>query len=288
MAEPQPPLRNSYFAAVLGYLIPGAGHLYQGRFFKGVLYMVCILGTFLYGMSMAEWKAVYYQNENPAKGRKRTYGFIAQLGVGLPALFAYAQFRRYNAPGNDPTNRLDEPLDSPFQGELTIDSPDGERLAERVSGQISLRPLGNGFDVEGEFTGTNSQGAPVQLQVQSPITLDRPIGASPQRRVTVYVPGQDHAVGGDIGELDGSIPRSFFNWFEAPMENSQVEDLSGRLGKRYELALVFTWIAGLLNVLAVWDALEGPAYGYGNEEDSPSDDSSGEKSASDADTKSAA
>jgi hypothetical protein len=39
----------------------------------------------------------------------------------------------------------------------------------------------------------------------------------------------------------------------------------------FELALVFTWIAGLLNILAVWDALEGPAYGYGDEEPEPSE-----------------
>lgn len=40
-------------------------------------------------------------------------------------------------------------------------------------------------------------------------------------------------------------------------------------GKRYEIALLFTWVAGLLNLLAIWDAYEGPAYGYGDEVDQP-------------------
>ena len=31
------------------------------------------------------------------------------------------------------------------------------------------------------------------------------------------------------------------------------------------MAMVFTWIAGLLNILAIWDAVEGPAFGYGDE-----------------------
>jgi hypothetical protein len=70
-----------------------------------------------------------------------------------------------------------------------------------------------------------------------------------------------------IGHIDGETPRPFFDWFEAPLEDEEIQDVNRRLGKRYELALVYTWIAGLLNILAVWDALEGPAYGYGDEED---------------------
>jgi hypothetical protein len=31
------------------------------------------------------------------------------------------------------------------------------------------------------------------------------------------------------------------------------------------MALVFTWVAGLLNLLAIWDAADGPAYAYGDE-----------------------
>jgi len=283
MAESHPELRNQYFAAALGYLIPGAGHFYQGRTFKGVLYMVCILGTFLYGMSMAEWKAVYYQTEDPMKGRRRTYGYFAQLGVGLPALYAFWQWRRYNAPGNDRSNRMDEPLDSSFKGELTIETADGQRANHTVAGQISLQPLGNGFEIEGRFTGQNEQGDDLDLMLQGPVTLDRAIGGDPRREVSSYVAQERNGGVEKVGELLGTVPRSFPNWFEAPLENAEVESLSGRLGKKYELALVFTWIAGLLNVLAIWDALEGPAYGIGDEEHDSSDDSSGEESESNDD-----
>ena len=31
------------------------------------------------------------------------------------------------------------------------------------------------------------------------------------------------------------------------------------------MGAVFTLIAGLLNILAIWDAFEGPAYGFGDE-----------------------
>ena len=63
------------------------------------------------------------------------------------------------------------------------------------------------------------------------------------------------------------MSRSFWNWYQAPLEDKALEEIHGRLGRRYPLAEVITWIAGLLNLLAIWDALEGPAYGYGAEEE---------------------
>jgi hypothetical protein len=80
------------------------------------------------------------------------------------------------------------------------------------------------------------------------------------------------------GRITGVIPRNFVNYFAAPLTRRDKEDLNGRLGKYFELAKVFTWIAGLLNVLAVWDALGGPAYGYGDEEEDESTDENKEKS----------
>ena len=71
-----------------------------------------------------------------------------------------------------------------------------------------------------------------------------------------------------MGYLDGFVPRSFWNWFQVPLEDDELNALHGRLGRFFEIAQVFTWIAGLLNLLAIWDALEGPAYGYGDEEES--------------------
>jgi hypothetical protein len=72
------------------------------------------------------------------------------------------------------------------------------------------------------------------------------------------------------GEIEGTVSRPFWNWFQAPLEDKALEEIHGRLGRRYALAEVITWIAGLLNLLAIWDALEGPAYGYGDE-DEPTD-----------------
>ncbi len=80
-------LKEPVFAAVLGWLIPGAGHLYQGRTGKGVLFMVCILATFFYGLVLSDGRAVY-ASWTP---EDRRLPYLCQIGVGLPALPALVQ-----------------------------------------------------------------------------------------------------------------------------------------------------------------------------------------------------
>jgi hypothetical protein len=73
------------------------------------------------------------------------------------------------------------------------------------------------------------------------------------------------AMASDVGRIIGTIPRSIVDHYQVPIEDRAVQHLIRKNGKLFELALVYTWIAGLLNVLAVWDAVSGPAYGYGDE-----------------------
>ena len=75
-------LKDPIVAAVLGWLVPGLGHIYQGRTRKGVLFMVTILGTFFYGLFISDGRAVY---ASWAEGDKR-YPYLCQVCVGLPAL----------------------------------------------------------------------------------------------------------------------------------------------------------------------------------------------------------
>ena len=61
-------LKDPIVAAILAWLIPGLGHIYQGRTAKGVLFMVCILSTFFYGLFISDGRAVYasWSRERPA------------------------------------------------------------------------------------------------------------------------------------------------------------------------------------------------------------------------------
>jgi hypothetical protein len=80
-------LKNPYFAAVLAFLIPGAGHFYQGRKNKAYLYAACILGLFFIGLFLGHGRVVYAA-WNPDDYRIQ---FPAQLCVGVPAFPAVYQ-----------------------------------------------------------------------------------------------------------------------------------------------------------------------------------------------------
>jgi TM2 domain. len=268
MADPRIPLKKAWLAGILAFLLPGAGHLYQGRYFKAALYFVCILGLFLTGMAMAEWQAV----QPPMKGAFRqgkvgsVLKFVAQAGVGTPALFGLIQRERFESPRNVPVTTLTKPMSVPFQGIAAIMTDEGNKTGS-VNGTMTLKPSDGQFGratINGEFKG-EMDGKPVEFQLSDFVQIAPPIGAEKARPVSAGIQQVRNGRLEEIGHLRGAIPRSFWNWFEVPMDAMQEEDLHRRLGKYHELAMVFTWIAGLLNVLAIWDAVEGPAYGYGDE-----------------------
>jgi hypothetical protein len=61
------PPEPSPLAALLSYLIPGLGQIYQGRYGKGMLFMVSLLGMFFLGQAMGEWQNVYLPTVNDPK-----------------------------------------------------------------------------------------------------------------------------------------------------------------------------------------------------------------------------
>jgi TM2 domain-containing membrane protein YozV len=98
-------------AAVLSYLIPGLGQIYQGRVGKGVLFLVCLYGLFFYGMYLGSWKNVYipdiarmepnWENNNwhlrsrPLANLYNRLQFAGQFWIGVaawPAVFQYANY----------------------------------------------------------------------------------------------------------------------------------------------------------------------------------------------------
>jgi hypothetical protein len=89
-------LKDPALAAFLAWLIPGLGHLYQGRVGKAVLFFVCIFGTFCYGgylggSSELGWGRVVYASWKPGD---RRLPYLCQICVGLPALPALVQAHR--------------------------------------------------------------------------------------------------------------------------------------------------------------------------------------------------
>jgi hypothetical protein len=288
-------LKDPWVAALLAWLIPGAGHFYQGRMFKGAIYSVCILGLFLSGLAMADWSAVQPPDlRRPTANKTLLLKYTAQLGVGLPGLFGLAQSRRFASEGNIVTTRLDEPVESEFEGVWLPDQypqfggADLRTLLQRIhfahddveytpwpldggepaAGRIALEPRATdlgGARIDALFTGT-IDGAPADLKLDH-VTLEEPIRSHPRRRV--YAVGRDPRTNQALGVLVASIPRAFLNYVAVPMSPREENMLHARHGNFLEIWLVFTWIAGLLNMLAVWDAFDGPAYAYGDESADP-------------------
>lgn len=87
MSPPPIPLKNPYLAGFLAWLVPGMGHFYQGRRGKGVLYLVCILGLYLFGLALGEGKIVFWRWLNPLQDSENfRWAFLGQVGVGLGAI----------------------------------------------------------------------------------------------------------------------------------------------------------------------------------------------------------
>ena len=288
MSESRLDLKNRYLAAVLAFLIPGAGHLYQRRFFKAGIYGICILATFFYGMALGDWQVVYYRGD----AANRPYGYFAQVWVGLPALPALVQYSRFD-PAFDPDDRttqwlrkLDGPIEAvPFSSAVVS----GERQVAEVVGHLTLSETAtpHGLEVQGFVEGMlhtepGGAGEPVRLDVAGGFAVEPAVIGRKYRLLRIDVAdSRGQFPEGFAAELDrrvrldGSSPRNFADWFQAPLDKRGEDDLHRKLGTLFELAAVFTWIAGLLNILAIWDALEGPAYGMGDETPAPEGAESG-------------
>lgn len=286
MRDPRIPMKSPWVAGILAFLLPGAGHWYQGRRFKATVFSVCILSVFVWGMVLGNLQPVYSQVAVAAPGHtvqmergrptaRYTFGYGAQILVGGPALPALIQQERFRS-DEGLVRRLDSLIDSDFVG--VLHSPgDGMNSSAAISGRIQLKPVNpeGGEIVEGSFLGQFEDGRKVEFELgRTEIDLGRRIFGSPRRYLECSVVED----GVRVGRLEGSIRRSFVNWFQAPRDNLELDRLHGELSRRFDLASVFTWIAGLLNLLAIWDAVDGPAYGYGDEEQPDEDEDDDGKS----------
>jgi hypothetical protein len=125
-------LKEPGIAALLAWLVPGLGHFYQGRRAKAVLYFVCIMGLYVFGLylggssTLGYGRAVYCAWR---PGDQRLY-YFGQIGIGaaaMPALFQANRmakqqpvwFGGFMAPPRADNARTDGPNgDQPNLGDL--------------------------------------------------------------------------------------------------------------------------------------------------------------------------
>lgn len=168
-APPLPPVKLDPLAALLSYLIPGLGQVYQGRVGKGLLFFFGLYLLFFYGMWMGQWRNVWL--------------------------------------------------------------PDASELPPVV------------------LIGQNLDGLPKAVAYRPQFLAQFWIGAAAWPGVYQYVK-YDRAK--DEGPVFGKFQR-------APTED-ELNDLQRNASKRWDLGWVYTVIAGVLNLLVIYDALAGPMF----------------------------
>jgi hypothetical protein len=109
---PHRPQHLDWFAAVLSYMIPGLGQIYQRRFGKGLLFFFSLYALFFYGMWMGEWKNVYLPDTNVKNNMfitSKPFGdfenrphFVGQMWIGIAAWPAFVQYANYNPEDKNP------------------------------------------------------------------------------------------------------------------------------------------------------------------------------------------
>jgi hypothetical protein len=78
-----PDLRNPVKAALLAWLFPGLGHLYQRRYFKAFVFGSCVIGLYLTGLWVGRGMVVYWTWVNPLRDSENfRLSFIFQSFVG--------------------------------------------------------------------------------------------------------------------------------------------------------------------------------------------------------------
>ena len=164
-----PPVQLDPLAALLSYVVPGLGQIYQGRVGKGLLFFLGLYLLFFYGMWMGQWKNVWLPET-----------------ANLPPVF--------------------------------------------VGGQ----PLG---------------GVPKAVAYRWQFLGQFWIGAAAWPAVYQYAVYDPNKAAGPV-----------FGQFERMPDEKELNDLQRSGNKRWDLGWVYTVIAGVLNLLVIYDALAGPMF----------------------------
>jgi len=166
---PLPPVKLDPLAALLSYLIPGLGQIYQGRVGKGLLFFGGLYLLFFYGMWMGQWRNVWL--------------------------------------------------------------PDTQKLPD-----VAL-------------AGQNLGGAAKSLSYRPQFLGQFWIGIGAWPAVYQYVVYDETKDAGPI-----------FGKFERTPDEKELNDLQRNGNKRWDLGWVYTVIAGVLNLLVIYDAFAGPMF----------------------------
>jgi hypothetical protein len=217
------PSNVSPLGAVLSYLVPGLGQIVQGRVAKGLLFFVCIYVLFFYGM---------YLGAAEVRVDQRTYRMNGS--VYLPTAISWEKLQ--NAPQTK-VGRIRGLLSAfyarpQFLGQFWMGIAVWPAIAQYwvmdpVAEAERLRQLEDRYD---ELERQQANGEGVQRVLQ------------------------------EIADLEAQGRHPTFGDFMREPSHRTINVVHNGTDKRVELAWVFTVIAGVLNIMVIYDAYSGPAH----------------------------
>jgi hypothetical protein len=207
-------------AGVYSYLVPGLGQILQGRVAKGLLFLVCIYTLFFYGQ---------YLGSGTVKINEREYRLSSN--VYLP-----------------------DTVDS-----TTDRNP--EQRGERNALQNLLTNLYN----RPQFVGQFWAGIVTWPAIWQYLRYDRDKYQSVEKlfgdadRVQDADPDRAKELRDEAAEEERRLDPPLLGSFEREPSQASINAVHNAGDKRLELGWVFTVIAGVLNILVIYDAVAGPA-----------------------------
>lgn len=205
-------LGNRYLAALYAWLLPGAGHFYQGRYAKGLLLSLTILTVYFIGFWLGDGRVVYASfKQNDVR-----WQFFVQCLVGAPTFPAIVQ-----------------------AATVSENSP----------------PLW----IRNYRYPPNQPGRPAYSRIEDPAEIQR-LGAA-------AIP--DGFMAAPSGEVTLSEPDVLSAWH-------------AELGQLFDIATLYTFVAGLLNLLVIYDAFAGPGMLFEGDDEESDEDKHKDKQSDDA------
>jgi hypothetical protein len=232
MATASPPASSSSrqetvqlnpFAGLLSYLIPGLGQIVQGRVAKGLLFLVCIYTLFFYGM---------YLGAGSVTIGSRTYRLTGNVYL----------------PDTADDNAANKPPDN----------------WPKLATNLYNRP---------QFAGQFWVGVVAWPAIWQYMNYDKPVNQELNREIDALYRDADSALvekdeekykqkldEAHEKERDPRRRHPWFGDFEREPSASSINAVHTAGDKRLELGWVFTVIAGVLNIMVIYDAVAGPAF----------------------------
>lgn len=250
-------LHDPYWAALLAWLWPGAGHFYQRRFAKGFLFMICVLSTYLFGLGLGHGRVVYAS----LKTNDVRWQYFCQLGVGIPALPALAQSFK-TAKGRDPWFVLCERYPSDYGMSVNEKNRTLNGLAtlERERQEAYLSKLNQISDPDQRRAFEQQRASQRKEAIEKQDQLEQASAKNEARarlrclRIDEREPVEPYS-GPTMKDGLMAPPAGP----ALPNDTDVLSRWHYELKSFFELGTLYTVVAGLLNLLAVYDAFVGPA-----------------------------